>query len=252
MVFVELSNVTIQFRIRQNWRIPLKHFLLHHLFRASVNPATTVTALDNVTLRLTEGERVGVIGHNGAGKSTFLKLLSGIYVPTQGTIQSTGRISNLLDFGLGIEPDADGWSNIAYRSYLQGATPQEVRQRRDEIAEFTELGEKLNHPLRTYSTGSIVRLCFAIATSVDPEILLVDEVLSAGDLAFQKKARQRMLDLIEKTRLLVFASHDLETLRALCTRILWFKNGQVHRDGDVDAVLEEYRDVMLQSVSEAA
>src|SRR5262249_49566117 len=150
-----------------------------------------------------EGERVGVLGHNGAGKSTLLKLLAGVYPPTRGRRVVEGQISSLFDIALGFEIEATGWDNIRYRGYLQGETPDSIGEKMQPIADFSELGEFLNVPVRYYSAGMMVRLAFSIATAIDPEVLLVDEVLGAGDLAFQAKARQRMKEMIERARLLV-------------------------------------------------
>jgi ABC-type polysaccharide/polyol phosphate transport system ATPase subunit len=184
-----------------------------------------------VSLRVGEGERVGIIGHNGAGKSTLLKLLAGIYPPTTGSRTVVGRISSLFDITLGFEQDASGWENIYYRSYLQGETPQSVKSKVQEIAEFSELGEFLDMPVRYYSAGMMIRLAFAIATAIEPEILIVDEVLAVGDLAFQQKATQRIRAMMEQARLMVIVSHDLDRLRDLCSRIVWMDHGQVKMDG---------------------
>ncbi|MCS7168843.1 MAG: ABC transporter ATP-binding protein [Gemmatales bacterium] len=211
-----------------------------------------VQALRNITLEFREGERVGILGHNGAGKTTLLKLLAGIYPPTNGKLEIRGRVSTLLDIGVGIESDATGWANIAYRSYLQGLTPKEVRARRQRIAEFSELGEFLNIPVRFYSSGMLVRLCFSIATEIEPEILLIDEILSAGDMAFQEKAHRRILELIHNSRLLVIATHDLNTVPKLCTRMIWLDHGQVRMDGDPQDVVAAYKEYMTSASRDAA
>ncbi|MGE5195150.1 MAG: ABC transporter ATP-binding protein, partial [Deltaproteobacteria bacterium] len=176
MTSIELENVSLVFRVRQNRRIPLKDFIVRQMFRRSVNPYMDVRALQNISLTIREGDRLGIVGHNGAGKSTLLKLLAGIYPPTAGTRAVSGQISSLFDLQLGFEPEASGWENIAYRGYLQGETPRSLRAKLYEIAEFSELGEFLGSPVRHYSSGMLVRLAFAVATAIDPEILLVDEV----------------------------------------------------------------------------
>ena len=252
MVHVLLKNVSLTFRVRKHKRIPLKQFLLGGFFRASVNPIMEVQALRNINLELHEGDRVGIIGHNGAGKTTLLKLLAGIYPPTSGDLEIEGRVSTLLDIGVGIESDATGWANIAYRSYLQGLTPKEVRQRRQRIAEFSELGEFLNIPVRFYSSGMLVRLCFSIATEIEPEILLIDEILSAGDLSFQEKAHRRILELIHNSRLLVIATHDMVTVPKLCTRMVWLDHGHIVMQGDPQEVVEAYKEFMTSSPRAAA
>lgn len=252
MVHIRLQNVSLTFRVRKHKRMPLKQFLLGRFFLSSVNPVMEVRALQNINLELHEGERIGIIGHNGAGKTTLLKLLAGIYPPTSGRLEVQGRVSTLLDIGVGIESDATGWANIAYRGYLQGLTPKEVRQRRQRIAEFSELGEFLNIPVRFYSSGMLVRLCFSIATEIDPEILLIDEILSAGDLSFQEKAHRRILELIHNSRLLVIATHDTVTVPKLCTRMIWLDHGQIVLQGEPEQVVEAYKEYMTSASRQAA
>jgi ABC-type polysaccharide/polyol phosphate transport system ATPase subunit len=226
--------------VRKQTRLSLKEFVIGQLFRQSPIPSLTVHALHDVDLRIERGDRVGIIGHNGAGKSSLLKLLAGIYPPTAGKRVVEGRISSLFDISLGFEADASGWENIAYRCYLQGETPRTVREKRDEIAEFSELGEFLTMPVRYYSSGMLVRLAFSIATAIDPEILLVDEVLSVGDLAFQKKARQRMSDMMERAHLMVMVSHELTSLSRICNRAVWLDHGRVVLLGSCEEVIAAY------------
>src|SRR5262245_44335414 len=244
MTSIELDNVSLVFRVRQNRRIPLKDFIVKRMFRRSVNPYMEIRALQNINLTVCEGDRLGIVGHNGAGKSTMLKLLAGIYPPTAGERTVNGQISSLFDLQLGFEPEASGWENIAYRGYLQGETPKTLRAKLDEIAEFSELGEFLNSPVRHYSSGMLVRLAFAVATAIDPEILLVDEVLSAGDLAFQKKCRRRMEEMIDKAHLIVMVSHDLDALARFCNRAIWLDHGAIRLAGPTEDVLAAYSDAM--------
>ncbi len=197
-------------------------------------------ALKDLNLEIREGERLGVLGHNGAGKSTLLKVLAGIYPPTAGRLTVEGQISSLFEIALGFEPDATGWENIHYRSYLQGETPQTIRPKVQPIAEFSELGHFLDMPVRYYSAGMKVRLAFSIATAIDPEILLVDEVLSVGDKAFQEKAAQRMRDMMAKAQLIVLVSHDLESIVRLCHRAVWMNHGRVLMDGNPREVVDAY------------
>jgi ABC-type polysaccharide/polyol phosphate transport system ATPase subunit len=237
---IDLENVSLAFRVRTLRRRTLKETIVRQLFRHSVNPLLEVQALQDVTFRAGEGERVGILGHNGAGKSTILKVLAGIYPPTSGTRLIEGRISSLFDISLGFELDATGWENIAYRGYLQGETPRSIKGKMDAIADFSDLGEFLGAPVRTYSAGMLVRLAFAIATAIDPEILLVDEVLSVGDMAFQEKARQRMQEMMARAKLMVVVSHDLISLSKLCTRGVWMDHGRVRLDGEIGDVVRAY------------
>ena len=214
VTLISLENVGLVFHVRRHGRISLKEYLLRGLFRDAKKNSFEVRALEGINLQIGEGERVGIIGHNGAGKSTLLKLLAGIYPPDAGHCEIHGQISSLFELSLGFEPDASGWDNIMYRGFLQGETPRSIRAKMTAIAEFSELGEFLDMPIRYYSAGMLVRLAFSIATSIEPEILLLDEVLSAGDAAFQAKARQRMKSLISTARTVIVVSHELASLRA--------------------------------------
>lgn len=241
MAVIELDNVSLNFKVRQHRRLPLKEYVVQRMFRRSVNPYMNIKALQGVSLEVHEGDRLGIIGHNGAGKSTLLKVLAGVYPPTDGRCVVDGQISSLFDLALGFESDASGWENIAYRGYLQGETPRSIRAKMNAIAEFSELGDFLNSPVRHYSSGMMVRLAFSIATAVDPEILLVDEVLSVGDMAFQQKARGRMAEMIAKARLIVMVSHDLDSFHKFCNRVLWLDHGRIKQIGDTDKVIKAYK-----------
>jgi lipopolysaccharide transport system ATP-binding protein len=241
MARIELDNVGITFRIRPHGRSSLKEFLVRHWLRKPANPPMQVHALRDVSLRVGEGERLGILGPNGAGKSTLLKLLAGIYPPTRGRRRVAGRISSLFDLSLGFEPEANGWQNIAYRCYLQGETPAGVRARLPEIAEFSELGKFLDVPVRYYSAGMMVRLAFSVATAIEPEILLLDEVFGAGDLSFQHKARQRMQDMMARARLIVLVSHDLDSLARVCSKVIWLDRGRIRQTGSPAQVIADYQ-----------
>ena len=252
MAIIDLDKVGLTFKVREKGRIAFKEFLVRRLFWKSVNPYREVRALQDVTLKMGDGQRIGIIGHNGAGKSTLLKLLAGIYPPTSGKRIVKGRISSLFDIALGFEVDASGWENIAYRSYLQGETPKSLRTKIDPIAEFSELGDFLNMPVRYYSAGMIVRLAFSIATAIEPEILLVDEVLSVGDMAFQEKARQRIHEMIAKAELIVVVSHDLESLAKVCNTAIWMDHGTVRQTGPVQEIIDAYKGSVQAPVAQAA
>ncbi|MGA2618871.1 MAG: ABC transporter ATP-binding protein [Thermoguttaceae bacterium] len=240
MKLIELSDAGLLFRVRRHGRTSLKDYMLHGLFRGRQQNTIEVQALEHVDLSVDQGERVGIIGHNGAGKSTLLKLLAGIYPPTTGRRRVTGRVSALFDISLGFEPEASGWDNIRYRSYLQGETPTSLQARMQNIAEFSELGQFLDMPVRYYSSGMLVRLAFSVATAIEPEILVVDEVLSAGDLSFQAKARQRMRALISSAQAVVVVSHDLDSLAKLCNRIVWLDHGRIRMAGPPQETVAAY------------
>jgi lipopolysaccharide transport system ATP-binding protein len=239
MIAIRLDDVSLTFHVRGHGRISLKEYLVQGKFRRT-HRGKEVRALEHVSLSISNGERVGIIGHNGAGKSTLLKLLAGVYLPTDGRREVWGQISSLFQISLGFEQDASGWENIMFRGYLQGETPRSIRAKMQPIAEFSELGDFLDVPVRYYSSGMLVRLAFAIATAIEPDILLVDEVLSAGDMAFQIKARQRMQGLIDKARVVVVVSHELSSLSQLCDRVLWLDHGRICMEGPVDEVVAAY------------
>jgi ABC-type polysaccharide/polyol phosphate transport system ATPase subunit len=241
MARIELERVGLTFRVRKKQgRLSLKEYLCRGLFLRDSADTMSVEALRDLTLRFAPGDRVGIIGHNGAGKSTLLKLLAGIYAPTTGRMRVEGKISALFDLMLGFESEATGWENIRYRGYLQGETPRSIGAKTDAIAEFTELGRYLDMPVRYYSAGMLVRLAFAIATAIDPEILLVDEVLGAGDMAFQNKARRRMREMMDRAQLIVCVTHDLGPLPEICNRGVWMERGQVRMVGRMQDVIEAY------------
>ena len=252
MAKITLNNVSLNFTVLTDKYRTLKDFLVRGLFRRSQERKIRVSALKNVSLELNQGDRLGIVGHNGAGKSTLLKVLAGIYPPSKGERIVAGRISSLFDIYLGFEPNANAWENMRFRCYLQGETPRTVEKKMQEIAEFSELGEALDMPVRCFSAGMVVRLAFSIATAIDPEILLVDEVLAAGDIQFQRKARQRMLEMMSRAQLMVMVSHDLQALRETCDRILWLDQGEARQIGSSDEVLSAYHSQMSSHPSTAA
>lgn len=240
MAKIEVKDASIEFTVRQSQKVTLKEYVVRGLFRRSLNPAMTIHALSGFDLSVSDGERIGVIGHNGAGKTTLLRMLAGVYPPSTGSCEVEGRICSLFDITLGFEQEATGWENITYRSYLQGETPASLRAKIDDIGAFSELGDFLTLPVRNYSAGMRMRLAFAIATAAEPEILLIDEVLAVGDMAFQLKARARMRELMSASRLMVVVSHDLNTIQETCSRVLWMKHGKIVMQGPSAEVVQAY------------
>jgi ABC-2 type transport system ATP-binding protein len=199
-----------------------------------------IEALRDITLSLKEGDRIGLVGHNGAGKSTLLRLLSGIYEPTRGSSSIQGRVAPVFDLGVGMDPEISGYENIIIRGMFLGQTRKQMQDKVDEIADFTELGEYLSMPLRTYSTGMRVRLAMGVVTSIDPEILLLDEGIGAVDAEFMKKARVRLQQLVERSGMLVFASHSNEFLARLCNTAMWIDHGTIKMSGGIEDVVRAY------------
>ncbi len=215
---------------------------------ASDAKVPVIQALRDITVDLEHGARVGLVGHNGAGKSTLLRLLAGIYEPTRGSAEVKGKVAPVFDLGVGMDPEISGYENILIRGLFLGMTRKEMEKRVDDIAEFTELGDFLSMPLRTYSTGMRVRLALGVVTSIDPEILLLDEGIGAVDAAFLEKARDRLSDLVDRAGLLVFASHSDEFLADLCDTAIWMDKGTIREHGPLREVLHHYkgRDVLAE------
>jgi len=199
-----------------------------------------VRALEHLTFSLRDGDRVGLLGHNGAGKSTLLRLLTGVYAPSSGTAAIVGEIGSLIDISLGIDPEASGRENIYLRGGLLGMTKPEITRQLESIIDFSELGDFVDMPLRTYSTGMHLRLAFAVSTIVRPEILLMDEWLSVGDEGFKHKAEQRMAELVQTTNILVLATHSRDLLMETCNRAIWLEHGKVKMDADPATVTQAY------------
>lgn len=201
---------------------------------------TVVRSLDHLNLEIKSHERVGLIGHNGAGKSTLLRVLSSVYEPTEGVAKIKGSIGSLIDISLGIDLEATGLENIYLRSALLGIPKKNVDKELNSLVEFTELGDFINMPVRTYSTGMHMRLAFAVSTMISPDILLMDEWLSVGDQSFQEKAENRLNRLIERTNILVIATHSRRLIERCCTRVLWLEHGRLKMDGSPEQVCPLY------------
>lgn len=206
---------------------------------AAVRPH--VSALNNISLEIYKGERVGLIGTNGSGKTTLLKIIANVLYPTAGNITIAGDVSSIFDPGLGMDPEASGLENIRIRCMLLGVDNKDIAEKVKYISVFSELGEALHRPIKTYSSGMAMRLAFSIATSVKPEILVMDEWLSAGDARFVMKALNKMQELIRASQILVLASHSEVVLTEWCNRLIWIQEGQIADDGSPKDVLEKYR-----------
>jgi len=199
-----------------------------------------VRVINGISLDLKDGDRLGLVGHNGAGKTSLLRVLAGVYEPTGGWISVEGSVIPLLDINLGIDYESTGYENVLLRGAVLGLKRHQLKVLSEHISEFTGLGNYLAVPVRTYSSGMVLRLAFSISTSVAPEILLLDEFFGVGDAEFIEKAERRLNELISKAGILVFASHSRDLIRRLCNKVLWLDKGEIRALGDVDAVLKEY------------
>ena len=224
MPSIKLQNVSVQFPIYSFHSRSLKNSLVGKItggeIGRNVSNQISVTALHDLSLNLKSGDRLGVMGPNGAGKSTLLRVIAGIYAPTSGSIEVKGRIASLIDISLGMELEASGFENIRMRGVMMGLSLKQIKSLEEEIAEFTELGPYLNMPIRSYSTGMHMRLGFAVSTAVPADILLMDEWLSVGDDAFKVKAEKRLEDYVNKSSILVLASHSKATIDKLTNKKL--------------------------------
>jgi lipopolysaccharide transport system ATP-binding protein len=234
---ITAQNVSVEFPIYENSHRSLKNRMIDITtggrIAKDISRYPVVTALDGINFNIGHGERVALLGHNGSGKTTLLRVLSGVYAPTQGRLAIHGRTASLLDVSMGLDPDATGFENIYLRGIMDGLRPSVIRGKVDEIADFTDLGEYLNLPVRTYSSGMMLRLAFAISTSVEADILIMDEWLSVGDAEFSVKAKQRLDELVGQASILVIATHDPALVSRICTRSIKLEHGRMVEDKPV-------------------
>jgi ABC-2 type transport system ATP-binding protein/lipopolysaccharide transport system ATP-binding protein len=241
-----LENVNVLFPIYHGGSRSLKKSLL---FRGSAgqlasdaNNRIVVQALRNISLDFQTGDRVALIGTNGAGKTTLLRAMAGIYEPVTGKVMCRGRVSPMFDISLGIDGDISGYDNIRLRGLLLGLSAREIEDQMANIVEFTELGDYLDIPVRTYSTGMMTRLTFAVATCFAPEIVLMDEWIVTGDAGFLTKAQHRIEAFLAKAGILVLASHSADICREWCNKAVWMDRGEVRLQGDIEDVLSSYNE----------
>jgi lipopolysaccharide transport system ATP-binding protein len=223
MAHIKLDQASVEIPIYSNHNRSIKNSFLKKLTNDK-SQVQSVTALHNINLELKDGDRLGVMGPNGAGKSTLLRTLAGVYLPTSGTIKVKGSIASLIDISLGMDAEATGYENIRMRAIMMGMKLKQIKLIEDEIADFTELGKFLELPIRTYSTGMHMRLGFAVSTTVPADIILMDEWLSVGDSDFLMKAEKRLHDYIQKSSILVIASHSEDLIAKLCNQVIRLKH----------------------------
>ena len=240
MSIIKLEDTDLVFKVWRERR--LKDIIVPGSNKFNKFQNATVHALDHVTLTIQEGERVAVIGHNGAGKSTLLKVIAGIYHPSGGKLTVEGKVSNMLELATGFEVEQNGWDNMYLRGLMLGLSPKEIKSKMREIADFSELGEFLNMPVKYYSSGMFVRLAFSTSTAFMPDILLLDEVFAAGDAGFIEKATRRMKEMVNVAKILVMVTHNMDTALDICDRCIWMDRGKVRMDGKTEEVVKAYLD----------
>ena len=244
MAHIKLQNVGVTFPIYNAKTRSIRNTVIKAVGGRiqSIDNTIYVKALDNINLEINQGDRIGLVGHNGAGKSTLLKILSNRYEPTEGRSEIEGDIYSLTDITLGMDPESSGYENILMRCIFMGLTFKEAKNKVNEIVEFSELSDYIHLPIRTYSSGMYLRLAFSIATSTIPSILIMDEMIGAGDASFIEKAKKRIMDLIQATKIMVIASHDPQMMKNICNRGIWMEKGRIIMDGKIDQVIQAYQE----------
>jgi ABC-type polysaccharide/polyol phosphate transport system ATPase subunit len=243
---IALENVSLVYDLYYDRTTSLKEYVINLLSRRKYveERIGKLSALRNCTLSIGHGERVGIIGLNGSGKSTLLKVISGLLKPSEGSVTIEGNVQPLIEMGAGFNPEFSGRDNVYLNGAMLGFTRRQIGEKEDKIIEFTELGHFIDIPVKYYSSGMVMRLAFTIATMIDPEILLVDEILASGDLQFIEKAKERLNSLITSAKILVLVSHDLDMIKTLTRRVIVLDKGDVLFDGDQEHGVEHYRSMM--------
>ncbi|WP_442872092.1 ABC transporter ATP-binding protein [Agathobaculum sp. NTUH-O15-33] len=236
---IEIQDVSMRFRLMNDRILSMKEFITTAVRGKLVY--RQFEALQHVTFTIRRGETVGIIGRNGSGKSTLLKIISGILKPTAGTVAVNGNVVPMLELGSGFDFDLTGQENVFLNGAILGYTEAFLKEKYNEIVEFSELGEFITVPIRNYSSGMLMRLAFSIAAMVEPEILIADEILAVGDDAFQKKSLNRMKQMMSGGTTVLLVSHSIEQVREMCGRVVWLDHGQVKLIGPADKVCDAYQ-----------
>lgn len=235
---IEVNSVSMGFKMDMNKTSSLKEWVLTWL-KGRLN-YQTFWALKNVSFDVRKGEVIGIIGRNGSGKSTLLKIISGLFRPTEGSVKVKGRIVPMLELGSGFDPELTGRENVFLNGAILGYSEEFLTARFEEILAFSELGDFIDMPLKTYSSGMMMRLAFSVATIVEPEVLIVDEILAVGDEAFQRKSKAKMMELMGGGTTVLYVSHSLEQVREICHRVIWLDHGSILMQGEAKEVCDAY------------
>ena len=243
---IKINNVSMRFNLGIEKNFSLKLFFINMFkFKKEKKEKKEFWALRDVNIEVKKGEVVGFVGSNGAGKSTLLKIVAGVMKPTKGTVEKYGNICPMIELGAGFDMDLTARENIFLNGAILGYSKEFITEKFDEIVDFSELRDFLDVPVRNFSSGMVARLAFSIATVVDPEILIVDEILSVGDIAFQQKSETKMRSMIEGGTTVLFVSHSLAQIENLCDRVVWLENGTVKKIGEPKQICEEYKQYVM-------
>ncbi len=237
---IQVKNISIKFRLTKERPKTFQEHLIDYL-RAKRKEVSVLWALRDISLDVKEGDAIGIIGHNGAGKSTLLKVISSVIKPSIGNVHVSGRIAPLIELGAGFDNELTGRENIYLNASILGFSRKEIEKKFDRILDFSELSDFVNAPLKNYSSGMIARLGFSIATEVDPDILIIDEILSVGDVGFRDKSKNRIMEFRNKGITLLFVSHSTEDILSLCDKVLWLDHGRMKMFGQAEKVVNEYQ-----------
>ena len=248
-IAIELRNVSLSFKIGNDKIDNLKEYIIRTLNRTK-EKKTIFKATDDVSFKIYKGEKVGILGFNGAGKSTLLKIISGVYTPDEGEVIINGNIAPLLSLGAGFDKNYSGRENIFLNGAILGYDEQFLRSKYDEILEFSELGEFIKHQVKNYSSGMLSKLGFSIATIVDPDILILDEVLGVGDINFRKKSKEKLQSLMESNTTVLLVSHSIKEIRNICDKAIWIEKGRVVDIGEVNDICDKYEEAAKKASAE--
>lgn len=235
-----LKNVSMKFNLGVEKDNSLKMIFINLFTPKKKKKKDYFWALKDIDFRINKGDVVGIIGANGAGKSTLLKVVSGIYKPTTGTVEVNGKISPMIELGAGFDGELTARENIYLNGAILGYSKEFLEQKFDEIVEFSELKDFLDVPVKNFSSGMVAKLAFSISTIVDPEVLIVDEILSVGDIKFQEKSKNKMMSMIEGGTTVLYVSHSIDSIKELCSKVIWLDHGKIVKMGDTKEICDEY------------
>lgn len=241
-----LKNVSMKFNLGVEKDNSLKMIFINLFTPRKKKKKDYFWALKDIDFRINKGDVVGIIGANGAGKSTLLKVVSGVYKPTTGTVEVNGKISPMIELGAGFDPELTARENIYLNGAILGYSKEFLEQKFDDIVEFSELKDFLDVPIKNFSSGMVAKLAFSISTIVDPEVLIVDEILSVGDIKFQEKSKNKMMSMIEGGTTVLYVSHSTESIKQLCNKVIWLDHGKIVKIGEANEVCDEYYKKLME------